>query len=609
MSLFEQNLNLLQQKDSSLANRLETEPEDTVVTLQKSKTGMPVAIVECNGQKYALHDPNDPLRHAQNFLNQIKGLRETRNLAILGCGLGYIPLYIQQANPNIRHFYVFEPSLSVFRNALKIVDFSPLLQSANVEIVVGQEPGQVYNTLMNHLMDLVANSILLVDYHPVTAAFPNWAGNARQQVQEALRLGQSGLATKFKDGPRTMRNLIRNLDWLAKSPGIIEIGDICHNVPAVIVAAGPSLMKNIEILHKYQQQLLIIASDTVYNLLLDHGIFPEFVVTVDPTELNLKHFPSEHYGPDSFLIFDPEARSEIVQKFTHRLTYMTDKHPIFRWLDKMVGPKGSIAKGGMVSQAAMQIALYLECSPVILIGQDLAFDSESCITHAPKTALSREVSFLDDDREHVDVYTPDHSTSNREPLYWVEGATQDKVPTVHSFLVYLRMLENDIRNTKTPIIDATEGGAKIAGTIVQSLEETARKLQHKNINLSEIMTTFLVNLKSWKPPAVQNVKEQLRSTLQNRVELAEQGLREIEKTPNASLNELETRMESYRTKIFTDPVAEYLIESAAPQELFEFLKLEPANASADEKRRKLVERWNALLKAVQKANEELKNEL
>ena len=182
-------------------------------------------------------------------------------------------------------------------------------------------------------------------------------------------MGHSGLLTKFRDGPLTISNLMRNLENIFNAPGISEIGTLCRNIPAIIVAAGPSLSKNIDLLRDAQRNFLIIASDTVYGMLLNHNIVPHFVVTVDPTELNLRHFPAERYGTESFLIFDPESRPEIVDKFTFSLTYMTDKHPFFNWLDQQTGGKGIIRKGGMVSQTALQIAFFLGCSPVILVGR------------------------------------------------------------------------------------------------------------------------------------------------------------------------------------------------------------------------------------------------
>ena len=52
-------------------------------------------------------------------------------------------------------------------------------------------------------------------------------------------------------------------------------------------------------------------------------------------------------------------------------------------------------------------------------------------------------------------------------------------------------------------------------------------------------------------------------------------------------------------------MAEYLLENAAPQELFEFLKLGPANATPEQQRQQLRNRFSALLNAVTHAEQQM----
>lgn len=601
MTLFDDNLRALRSTDPVLADRVERGGEDAPVALQKSQTGMPIAIVEMNGQAYALHHPQDPVQHAQELISRAQGIHEAQNLILLGCGLGYTPLLLLQVRSAWQHIYILEPSLSVFRKAQQAFDFSALFQHPAVRFIVGQEPGLVYQGVMGHLMDLMANPVLMMDNPPITAAFPEWAAQARQEIQEAMRLGQSGLHTKFRDGPLTLSNLTHNLEAIFNSPGIKDVGTLCRNVPAIIVAAGPSLIKNIDLLKQAQRHFLIIACDTAYNTLVNRDIIPHLVVTVDPTELNLRHFPAERYGHDSFLLFDPECRPEIVEKFPHRLTYMTDKHPFFNWLDREMGGKGIIPKGGMVSQAGMQAAFYLGCSPVILVGQDLALDLETCTTHADGTALCRKVTFSQEKEDFVEISVPDRQETTLERIFWVEGVNGEKVPTTQNFLVYINMLQEDIRREGVRVIDATEGGAKIAGTVIQTLEETLKREQKEKINLSEIMTELLEKFIHWRPHKTPRIRQNLRTLMQRKRALALQGLKYLEGHPQARLEDLSAQMERSRQQIFSDPVSEYLIEYAAPQELFDFLKLGPANASIEDQRETLRRRFLALLKATEYA--------
>ena len=53
---------------------------------------------------------------------------------------------------------------------------------------------------------------------------------------------------------------------------------------AVVVASGPSLRRynQIEILKKYKNRLIIISADGALYYLLDNGIIPDLVITLDP---------------------------------------------------------------------------------------------------------------------------------------------------------------------------------------------------------------------------------------------------------------------------------------------------------------------------------------
>ncbi|RJP21263.1 MAG: DUF115 domain-containing protein [Candidatus Omnitrophota bacterium] len=606
MSIYEQNLNCLQTKDPFLAEQIAGGYEDADIQVQQTQSGMPTLLVRKENQSLALHHPQDPIGHSQTFLASIRDLRCAQNIALLGCGLGYLPLLILQQRPCPRRFFILEPSLSVFRAAMQTVDLTPLLKNPAVTFLIENQRGDIYRALMPHLMEILANSLLLIDVPPSTSTFPDWAQSARKQIQELMHFGQSGLLTKFKDGPLCLTNLIKNLEAITTSPGIGTIRNVFSDIPAIIVAAGPSLEKNITQLQPIQNQFLIIATDTAYHKLLKHGIIPHFVVTVDPTQLNLSHFPSAQYGPDTILLFDPESHPDIVRKFPVRVSYMTDKHPFFEWLDRQTGGKGSIKKGGMVSQAGFYAAAYFGCYPIIFIGQDLALDPVDGATHAVDTAQRRNLQFIENDKNHIDVPLPNSlQKTNREPLYWVEGVDGKPVPTMQSFLIYLRMMEDDIRNSTIAVIDATEGGAKIPGARIQTLAETIEKEKKDSISLPVIMDTVRKRLAGQSTVSVASIRQSLLDVLNRSVAVAREGLERLSYHDNISIRQLEAQSDEYRIRIFSDPVAEYLIEYGAPKEVFEFLKLGPADAQENERGKILEKRYRKLLEAVQEAEKRL----
>lgn len=605
MDIQQANLNALQQRYPDLAARIQSAEQDAEVALRNTDTNYPTLVVQKHGQWAALHHPQDPVMHAQQYAQSITGLASARNLMMFGFGLGYAALLARQTMKEPQRILIMEPSLSVFRAALQTVDLSNLMLDPCVEIVVGNAPGAIRQAVLNHLMDFMANSVIAVEYPPVTGAFADWAEAAKQEAQDTLRLGQSGLVTKFKDGPLTLRNLLGNLDAVAATPGLSAFGGSFKNVPAIVIAAGPSLAKNIDQLRSLEDNFLLIAVDTAYELLLKQGVKPHIVVTVDPTELNLRHFKQERYD-GGWLLFDPEARPEIVAKFSNRLTAMTDKHDFFQWIDQQCGGKGVIRKGGMVSQMGIYAADYLGCSPIVLVGQDLALGRDDGATHIADAANYRNVGFVDGESDKADVPNMDVSQVSREPLFWVDGVDGEKVPTVQSFLIYIRMLEEDARRIAAPIIDASEGGAKIAGTQIQPLAEVIQNERRSEVNVPAIFETLAA---APNQKLKLDIRRDIRDRLQQRLQTAKQIAQEAQQKAESDLRQAEEFLESARQRLITDVIDDYIIEYAAPKALFEFLKLGPGGAGADERRQHIQRRLQALINAVEEANAILQESL
>ncbi|MGC9326753.1 MAG: motility associated factor glycosyltransferase family protein [Candidatus Hinthialibacter sp.] len=606
MNFFQPNLMLLRESHPRLAEQAAHQSDDAPVQLQSAQSGAPIVIVQNQGKAFALHHPGDPIEHSRSFLNSIPSWKQSRNIAVIGGGLGYTPLLMLQSRPKLQHLFILEPSISVFRAALHAVDLTPLLKDRRVRYIVGAEPGAIYAELLKTVVDLIANPLLIVKSPPVAAAFPQWADSVHQEIHEVIQFGKSGLLSKFKDGPLTLENLFQNLDSIAAAPGIQSLGDAFRNRPAVIVSAGPSLKKNINVLKKIDDHFLFIAVDTALESLLRRGIVPHIAVTVDPTSLNCKHFPRDSYDDKTILLFDPEARPEIITKFPRCMTFMTDKHPFFAWLDDRLNGKGVISKGTMVSQAGIYAAHFLGCDPIILVGQDLALDPQTGDTHNPESVYCRQARYLKEDQHHVDIPIPSEKPRMaREQLFWVEGVDGKPVPTVQNFRIYLRMLEKDIRSLHLHLIDATEGGAKIHGSQIVTLEEAL----HQNRRTDFCASKILRKIQPVEDPAAGDhgirLKRELRSILKARLKLAQEGLQKLEQESDGLPGKWESRIQTYREAIFGDPTAEYLIEYGAPRELFDFMKLGPPDLSKDEENSLLKKRLGILLEAASLASERL----
>ena len=113
------------------------------------------------------------------------------------------------------------------------------------------------------------------------------------------------------------------------------------------------------------------------------------------------------------------------------------------------GDKGSIHPGLHVGHLSYCLAQAMGCTPIILVGMDLAFTGDTL--HAA------------DIRSTVDRRPAPHLAS--------EDIFGGLVKTDPAFKSFVSELEREIKNAGTLCIDATEGGAQKEGTIIMRLTD------------------------------------------------------------------------------------------------------------------------------------------
>lgn len=257
---------------------------------------------------------------------------------------------------------------------------------------------------------------------------------------------------RFKEN--ASRNVITNLPMLKEANLIDDLKKILPNdVPVIIVAAGPSLDKNIGELRRAKGKCLIFAVDTAMKYLLAHDIMPDLGITIEPIK------PMANYeDPRCFKVphvFDCESNPEIVSKNTARKFIYNCRDYVKRILQALgKNVPGDIPSGGSVATAAFAICYQLGIKRIIMIGQDLAYQGEA--THAGGVESK--------------------GINNNIGYDMIEGIDGGQVRTRSDWLAYLKWFENAIALMKDmgkdmEVIDATEGGALIHGSHLMTLTE------------------------------------------------------------------------------------------------------------------------------------------
>jgi hypothetical protein len=292
------------------------------------------------------------------------------------------------------------------------------------------------------------------------------------------------------------------------------VGKINTKIPAIIVAAGPSLDINIEELKRAKNRAVIIATDTALRYLHKHGIRADFAVTMDP------HKPPAYFDNTGFedlpLFCGSEANRDALCKHRGRKIWF-GCHSFITTLYHRFGKRISIYNpGGSVATAAFSIAKTLGFETIILIGQDLAYKGE--FTHAEGDICRVQ--------------------EEENGICYVEGIDGNLIKSRHDWKIYLKWFESSILETKGigRVIDATEGGAKIHGTEIMTLKDAIDLYCREQSDVAKIMEQLPVTFDREELKLVYDYLEQANQevkSFQNKAEeivsLCKKGLSEIKK--------------------------------------------------------------------------------
>jgi hypothetical protein len=554
-----QNLELLAQRTPELYARiLDNQLGSGQITpeLIPCKTGNMTYQIQANGKPVYLHSRYDPLEEAERWAEmQTLPLRSV--ILFLGWGMGYQVLeWCKQHSGTACSMILWEPEPQFFVQSLPHVDLQPLRNIDNLEIVLGYDEQSLFQALHRNLSFLLNHELTIKPLPFVNIYPPVIVQTLKKQVQMVVALKQNALQYMETMGQACQSHIIGNLKQVPNCLLPHNVQQITTGRPGIIVAAGPSLNKNIQYLHAAQNKSVIFAVDTSFPVLRHHGIKPDFVVSKDPSDLNLKHFQNLQQVADTILAFEPQVHPEIPKKFDGKKIWIPARtNQVHQWL------KGFQLQAGdhfpfstNVALAAFNLAVVMGCNPIIFVGLDLCFSNGDGTSHVEHSALNARTWFVPQTQQLI--YQREQFQESVQGIS-VEGIDGKQYPAIPNFFEALRLLESLIPRQRSLVIDATEGGAKIAGTTILSLQEALRQYCQQDISLTEVLSGI-------KPQCdhkqIQEALNAIAELLVQCRELADQALEQFEEKENKS--SLFKELSTIRKKIEQHDKIYHVLENA-----------------------------------------------
>ncbi len=327
----------------------------------RARSGAPSARTESTW----LHSRYDP--EAEGRLIAAEAVATGPDLVIaLGLGLGYAVKAVMEAGVSVVAIEVDETWLAAL---LRAADLAPVIADERCALILC--PGG--RGLGDFLDDASPRSIAVIENRAMLAAFPEAAQALKEQVERYRLRDEINAATLRRFGRLWVRNLSRNVLAAASSPGVSALAGRLSGLPALVVAAGPSLDELLDSFPRIAQRFVVICVDTALRSVLRTGLQPDFVVVVDPQYWNARHL--DHcVSPRSVLVTEAAVWPSVLRFSSRHRVVCSSIYPLGRYVEERVGPvKGALGAGGSVATTAWDFARVMGCAPVFMAGLDLSF--------------------------------------------------------------------------------------------------------------------------------------------------------------------------------------------------------------------------------------------
>lgn len=458
-SPFQKNMAELEKRYPVLAEKVrKTSRDESKYKVIGSKAGEPNVLLARETDFLLLYDRDNPSASCTTYLNGLN-IRYAPIVIFLGLGLGYHALLYMNnygKSCDTKKIIIFEEDISLFRTTLEIIDITFIISHPDIYLFVAEEPLEAamqirtknliqndFNSYMRSIkvIPLPSNIILNKEYYYTVL------DKIKQATRQQMVLAGNDPIDSFMG----LENMLFNLKNIITTPGINLLYNQFKGRPAVSVASGPSLNKNIHLLNELHDRALIVCCDASFLPLMKRNIRPHIVVGMertDGTEIfyeNVPDFEGIH------LAFCPLVKPRTYDSFKGNKFIVNRPFSHFEWLHI---DRGMLSFGPSVGNMAFKIAEVLGCDPIILIGQDLAF-AEDGDTHVKGMPFGER-----DDYYHENVIEIE-----------VEGNNGKPIKTCRTWDVFRQYFEEDMQRYTGLCINATEGGARIRGTKVMTFRE------------------------------------------------------------------------------------------------------------------------------------------
>jgi hypothetical protein len=470
--IFVRNMALLWRFDPGLARRLDALPDTARVAVEPAKSGgCTCSLPDAAGKPVQLHSKYDPISEAKSFAESVE-VDEQYCLVVGGFALGYHIKAVRDRALDEAIIVVTEPNLRLVASALARVDLTAALSGGRLIILTEANKAQVHQRLQAH-MPLVMMGTRFIKHGPSERLAGDFHAELRKLLTEFAAYSRMSLVTLVANSQITCRNVANNLATYVSTPPLGILKDRFRGKPAIIVSAGPSLRKNIDLVAAAKGKAVICAVQTTLKPLMARGIVPDFVTSLDYHEVSKQYFEGVEGLENVHLVAEPKATWGVLDHYPGPISVLDNSFARLLLGDALAAREG-LQPGATVAHLAFYLARYLGCDPIVFVGQDLAYTGH--VYYSPGVEIHRTWRSEINRLNPLETREWERTVRARHVLRTITGQSGEELFTDELLFTYLEQFERDFSQSAATVINATEGGANIRGA--------------KNVPLAQVLAQY-----------------------------------------------------------------------------------------------------------------------
>ena len=452
--LYENNMSALKKRAPEFYKKIELNDCEyqSMISVEPARNGSNIiSMKRIDGDNICLNSKYNPDEEARRYALQYEKMKETMVFLILGFGNGMIARAIAKYEvPNVGLLF-YEPSIETFIATLHNFDITDLIADERISIFVKGVNDNRVAVYLDADVEIGNFEMVYLNAHPkYRMLYPDEYEWCRQEIIHKKKMLKLEINTIKQGTKHFMENPIYNLEYVFNGKLASQFKErFPKDIPAIMVASGPSLDKNIDVLMQAKGRAFIVAVDRAAPYLIDHGIEPDMVVVVDFHKgLDIFKNPELKHIPYAIMT---DVNYQVLRMLEgDTFIYSTTDTQLYRDIFALNGQElDAIAIGGSVATFTLSLLWYWGFQCITMVGQDLAWKGTQLYAGGPD--LGKAYSEWKE----------------------VPGNVDDTVLTTVDFYSYIQWFELFIEHCcqDITVINATEGGAFIKGTKVMPLQK------------------------------------------------------------------------------------------------------------------------------------------